>query len=470
MAVTRIWRVRGKAGADKVLDYADNPKRTVAEGNDAKDAAKTAELRDIEISQMVGDEISDVDDVLDYADDEFKTDYHHYTTGINCDRDHAKEEFNLTKMRFNKQGGIVAIHGYQSFEEENLSPDEAHEIGVALAKELWGDRFQVLVATHLNTDHVHNHFVINSVSFLDGRRFHMCTAQYMRMKEASDRLCREHALSIIEDPTGHGVNYYCRMMERDGMPTRYSVARKALDEAISRSVNMEELKYELSTYGLAFQCSPNRKYWTVTVPGWTKPIRTNRLGADYSRERIMERIYENDETVRYRKFQEMYSHHPNNYHLPRRINKINTRTGLEKLYLRVCYELGYLPKYTQDPLKVNALFRDELLKCDVYAQEARLLGKYEIHTKEDLEGFVKVEHARMEVVSEERDELRKVVKRKVPDDEKAKARERITELTSEMKDIRTRLKLCDDIRERSGIMEEKVRELDKEKEREVMRA
>lgn len=469
MAVTRIWRVRAKLSADKVLDYAGNPEKTAEEGNDTNSIEKTDEQRDIEISQMVGDEISDVDDVLNYADDEFKTDYHHYTTGINCDKDHVKEEFNMTKMRFNKQGGIVAIHGYQSFEEENLSPDEAHEIGVALAKELWGDRFQVLVATHLNTDHVHNHFVVNSVSFLDGHRFHMCTAQYMRMKEASDRLCREHALSVIENPQGKAMGYYCWMLERDGMPTRYSVARKALDEAISRSVNMEELKYELSTYGLAFQCSPNRKYWTVTVPGWTKPIRTNRLGPDYSRERIMERIYENDETVRYRKFQEMYSHHPNNYHIPKRINKINARTGLEKLYLRVCYELGYLPKYTQDPLKVHRLFRDEIYRCDMYAHEARLLGKYKIYTKEDLEGFVESEHARMETISNERDELRKVIKRKVPNEEKDRAREEITKLTSEMRDIRTRLKLCDDIRERSGVMDEKVRELDKENEREVVR-
>ena len=136
MAVTRIWRVRAKLSADKVLDYAGNPKKTTEEGNDTNSIEKTDEQRDIEISQMVGDEISDVDDVLNYADDESKTDYHHYTTGINCDKDHVKEEFNLTKMRFNKQGGIVAIHGYQSFEEEDLSPDEAHEIGVALAKEL----------------------------------------------------------------------------------------------------------------------------------------------------------------------------------------------------------------------------------------------------------------------------------------------------------------------------------------------
>ena len=467
MAVTRIWRVRAKANANAVLDYAGNPEKT-AKSDATKE--KTAEERDLELSEMVGDEISDVDSVLNYADDEYKTDYHNYTTGINCDKDNAKEEFTLTKMRFGKPGGIVAIHGYQSFEEEDLSPDEAHQIGVALAKELWGDRFQVLVATHLNTSHIHNHFVINSVSFLDGHRFHMCTDRYMEMKTLSDRLCRDHNLSIVEHPQGKAKGYYCWMLERDGMPTRYSVARQALDEAISRSVNMEELKHEMSVMGYAFQCSPSRKYWTVTVPGWTKPIRTTRLGDDYSRERIMERVYENDETVRYRKFQEMYSHRPNNYHMPRRINKINTRTGLEKLYLRVCYELGYLPKYTQDPLKVNRLFRDEIYKCDLYAREARLLGKYQIFTQEDLDGFIQDKESRMLELVGEREEIRKAIKRKIPDEERTKMRARASELTSELKDIRADLKLCKDIKERSGIMEGKVAELEREQgEREVMR-
>ena len=186
MAVTKIWRVRGNAG--RVIDYASNPEKTIA--------------------TLPEEELAEIADVLEYADDEVKTEHHHYTTGINCDKDSAKEEFSLTKRQFGKQGGIVAIHGYQSFEEENLTPDEAHAIGVALAKELWGDRFQVIVATHLNTDHVHNHFVINSVSFKDGKRFHMCTARYVEMKEASDRLCREHKLSVIEHAQGSGKSYY----------------------------------------------------------------------------------------------------------------------------------------------------------------------------------------------------------------------------------------------------------------------
>ena len=115
MAVTKIWRVRGNAG--RVIDYASNPEKTVA--------------------TLPEEELAEIADVLEYADDEVKTEHHHYTTGINCDKDSAKEEFSLTKRQFGKQGGIVAIHGYQSFEEEELTPDEADAIGVALAKELY---------------------------------------------------------------------------------------------------------------------------------------------------------------------------------------------------------------------------------------------------------------------------------------------------------------------------------------------
>ena len=98
MAVTKIWRVRGSAG--RIIDYASNPEKTALGIDD--------------------EELSGLADVLDYADDEIKTEKHFYTTGINCDREFAKEEFQLTKERFGKQGGIVAIHGYQSFEEEEV--------------------------------------------------------------------------------------------------------------------------------------------------------------------------------------------------------------------------------------------------------------------------------------------------------------------------------------------------------------
>ena len=75
------------------------------------------------------------------------------------------------KKRYGKDEGIMAFHGYQSFAPyDDITPDTAHKMGILLAEELWGDRFQVLVATHLDKEnHLHNHFVVNSVSFIDGR-------------------------------------------------------------------------------------------------------------------------------------------------------------------------------------------------------------------------------------------------------------------------------------------------------------
>lgn len=82
----------------------------------------------------------------------------------------------------------------KSYDRSNV---KAH-IGVALARELWGDRFQVVIATHCNTGHYHNHFVINSVSDVDGKKFYNSPADYRRMREVSDRLCREAKISVIE--------------------------------------------------------------------------------------------------------------------------------------------------------------------------------------------------------------------------------------------------------------------------------
>lgn len=100
-----------------------------------------------------------LEDVIEYAANEDKTEKKFFVSGVNCDRDHARDEFLITKRRFGKEDGIVAYHAYQSFEEQDISPSLAHEIGVAFAKEIWGDRFQVVVATHLNTEHVHNHII-----------------------------------------------------------------------------------------------------------------------------------------------------------------------------------------------------------------------------------------------------------------------------------------------------------------------
>ena len=446
MAVTKIWNIRGRA--DSPLEYITNPEKTQREFTEAEKQALA--------------------DVIAYAADEDKTEQLFYTTGINCSVEFARDQFNATKIRFGKTGGNVAYHAYQSFREGEVTPDEAHEIGVQLAKELWGDRFQMVVATHVNTKCTHNHIVINSVSFRDGLKFHDCNETYRQLREASDRICLERGLSIVENPKGKGVSQYVYKMEKAGMPTRYNVARQAIDEAVSLSLNIEEFKYELRKRGYNYRFDPQRKYWTITPPGGKKSIRIHKLGEDYTRESIERQIYENDPSVRTERLRQHYRQ-PNNYNLRRRIDRIMGRSGLEKLYLRYCYELGYLPKYQQSPTKLHILLKEDLLKCDQYSEQAKLLSRYHVDTEKDLSDLMENIEGRVKELSSDRDEFRRMTRRVIPESEISDAKSKVKELTAEIRELRHELKVCRDIQERSDHVRENLAAIDKERSRERAR-
>ena len=397
-----------------------------------------------------------------------KTQQFYYTSGINCRVECASDQFDTTKLRFGKTGGNVAYHAYQSFKPGEVTPDEAHAIGVQLAEELWGDRFQVVVATHLDRDHIHNHIIINSVSFRDGLKFHECRENTRLLRDTSDRICLEHGLSVIENPKGKRVSSYVYKMEHAGMPTRYNVARQAIDEAVALSLNIEEFKSELRKRGYSYRFDLQRKYWTITPPGWVKPIRIHQRGDDYTRESIERRIYENNPSVRQERLRQHYRI-PNHYSLRRRIDHIMGRSGLEKLYLRYCYELGYLPKYRPDPTKLHILLKEDLLKCDQYSEQAKLLAKYHVNTDEDLSRLMDSIGERMDSLSEERDVKRRVAKRTLPQAEIDKVRDSVRELTTEIRSLRRDLKVCNEIRERSGHVRETLEIVDRDRQREKER-
>ena len=444
--MTKIWNIRGKAGSP--LEYIANPEKTQREFSESERQALA--------------------DVIAYAANEDKTEKLFYTTGINCSVEFARDQFDTTKLRFGKTGGNVAYHAYQSFAPGEVTPDEAHAIGVQLAKELWGDRFQMVVATHTNSHCVHSHIVINSVSFRDGKKFHDCRDTYKQLREMSDRICLEHGLSIVDTPRGRGVSQYVYKMEKAGMPTRYNVARQAIDEAVSLSLNIDEFKSELRRRGYNYRFDPQRKYWTVTPPGWKKSIRIHQLGSDYTRESIERRIYENDPSVRTERIRQSYRI-TNHYNLRRRIDRIMGRTGLEKLFLRYCYELGYLPKYRQNPTRLHIVLKEDLLKCDQYSEQAKLLSKYRVNTDEDLSILMERIDARMKELSSERDELRLTAKRVLPAVETDKAREDAKELTHAIRELRHEAKVCREVQERTGHVRENLEIIDRDRQREKER-
>ena len=446
MAVTKIWSIKGRAGSP--LTYVANPEKTQREFSEPERQALA--------------------DVIAYAANEDKTEKFYYTSGINCYVEFARDQFESVKQRFEKTGDIVAFHAYQSFREGEVTPDVAHAIGVQLAKELWGDRFQMVVATHVNTKCVHNHIVINSVSFRDGLKFNGCKANTRLLRDTSDRICLEHGLSVIKEPKGKRVGTYLYKMEQAGMPTRYNVARQAIDESVALSLTIEEFKSELRTRGYNYRFDPQRKYWTITPPGWKKAIRIHQLGEDYTRESIEQRIYENDPSVRTERLRQNYKI-PNHYNLRRRIDRIMGRSGLEKLYLRYCYELGYLPKYRQNPTKMHILLKEDLLKCEQYSEQAKLLSKYHVNTDEDLSLLMEKIEDKIVKLSADRNELRNVIRRVKPDIDVDEGKAEIAALTSEIKELRHELKVCGQVQERSGHVRENLEIIDKERQAERSR-
>ena len=175
MATTSIWSVKGWLG--KLLIYAENPEKTLNPNFYPR--------KDLSEQERQG-----LDDVIDYAvqqgkttkidtDDENVSVIQRFVSGVNCSASTARDEMIAVKRRFGKENGVVAYHGYQSFAPGEVNPQTAHEIGLKLAQKLWGNGYQVIVATHLDQEsHIHNHFVVNTVSFKDGKRYHRTEKDY----------------------------------------------------------------------------------------------------------------------------------------------------------------------------------------------------------------------------------------------------------------------------------------------------
>lgn len=261
MATTAIWDVTDRL--KRVLDYATNPE-------------KTDERRG---------ENEGLQQVLAYTSADAKTEKQLYVSGINCDPLTAYEQMQRTKRQFQKTDGIVAFHGYQAFAPGETTPEAAHAIGVKLAQELWGERFELVVSTHLDKEHLHNHFVLNSVSFLDGKRYYDNKASYALMRQTSDRLCQEHALSVIEQPEpGKAKHYGEWRAEQESKPTWRGLLREDIDAAIAAAMTMTQFFAILQKQG--YEMKSNVKHLAVRPLSKERFVRLRSLGDDYTEHAI----------------------------------------------------------------------------------------------------------------------------------------------------------------------------------------
>ena len=453
MAVTSIWRVNGWLG--KVVVYVENPDKTTN--------PEFYENRD-----MPERDCQDLDEVISYAVSSHKTqqvneeldNLERFVSGFNCNPSTAREEMMAVKKRFGKEDGTIAYHGYQSFAPGEATPEIAHQIGVELARRLWGERYQVVVATHLDkANHLHNHFVLNTVSFVDGKKYFRSAKDYHDLQATSDALCREYGLSVIEHPQpGKGKHYGEWRAEQEQRPTWRGIVRSDVDEVIRQSMTEQQFFENLHRKGYEVKVG---KDISVRPPGKERFVRLARnFGEGYTLDGIRRRILEQSRAVR-----PLPEPAPKRKHY-RVSGNWQTRkkvTGFRALYFHYCYLLGVFPQQKkQNRKRLHFLLREDLIKLDAITQEARLLAEHRIDTAQQLSSYQGELESRIAAVSDERKQLyRKQRTVAVKSDEAASAEvsTAIAMLSRELSQLRREVKLCSDIAARSGILPERIQKV-----------
>ena len=357
-----------------------------------------------------------------------------FVSGINCMPDTAFLEMTNVKKQFFKTGGIECFHGYQSFVEREVTPEQAHEIGVKLAEELWGDKFQIVVSTHINTDNIHNHFVLNSVSFLDGKRFCNTKKDYALMRKTSDKLCSEYGLSILKQEEKYD-KYATSSLYKELM-------KDSIDYAIASSKNYNEFIKILED--LDYIVTDKNNSLSVRREPYKRNTRIERqFGKHYSKENIYKRILET---------QTSFPYSPEPYLLMNRTRenyeKLNPKKGsLAWLFL---HYIKLLHPHTENVLKTNFTRMTPILlhaikEMNEFSERVRFLCKYNLETDADVMEFKKSAYQRLAPLKSERENLWRKHKRAKTDNDKKVIEEKIVDISKQISPIDEEIGICNNI-------------------------
>ena len=396
-----------------------------------------------------------VDHLINYVLDAEKTEGYLYATGINCTPGSATAEMNATKRLHGKAGGTVAFHAYQSFDSGEIEPDAAHEIGTRLARELWGDRFEVVVTTHVDKGHVHNHFAVNSVSFADGLRFHCNAREYRRLRAKSDRLCAEHGLSVIQDPKHGKAKHHAEWAaEREGKPTWRAIVKQDVDEAVDKAATDKQFYQNLRSIGYEVKLG---KDISVRPPGKERFVRLARnFGDEYTYEGIARRILA-------RKPVRSLIAKAKATAQPRRMPPL-PKGSIAALYRHYLYLFGFYGQ--RDPNKrMHFLLAEDLRRFDDIVREASLLDEHGIATDADLLAHMDGLDGEIKALCIERKAIRAQLRKAGVSKQDASPDPRITQINRQLKTLRREARHCVSIAKRSGVLEQKIAEIERQQEK-----
>lgn len=317
-------------------------------------------------------------DALDYAANRDKTEQSCFESSYACTLETAFADMRQTKERWHKSGGVQGYHLVQSFAAGEVSPELAHQIAKELADRVLGGRYEYVIGTHLNTDHIHSHIVWNSVSWIDGKKYHSNGKSYVtEIRAVSDELCRKYKLSVIDtENSNHVAKPYAEWLaEKNGQPTWRTAIRQDVDAAIQQSLTWRQFLNALERNG--YEVRMGRKYPVLRPPGKERFVRFKTLGKRYTPEAIQTRI------LYPRSYRPYVENPPTIQHGRLRSGKPRRKlTGLRALYYRYLYELGALPRKPSCP---SYAVRQDAYKLDQRIRQMEFLSRNNIDTLTQLE-------------------------------------------------------------------------------------
>lgn len=422
---------------------------------------------DKRVNYAVNGEKTTLDAGITYATNPEKTEQHFFTSALNCEScETAYAEMQVTKRRFGKLGGVVGYHFIQSFAPGEVTPEQAHAIGVVFARRLFGDRYEVVIGTHLDKAHLHNHVVVNSVSFVDGKKYHSSPGSYyFEVRSTSDILCRENDLSTIT-PQGKGKHYAEWKAENTGKPTIRSIIRGDIDSIIEEAYTYETFLMLLRRRGYVVQNRSDRKHVTVLPPGGKRAIRLDSLGDGYTERDIRGRLAAQREGSTLATY--TFTHTGRRYRIKGR-RPIGTQRkikGFQALYLRYLYLLRgtHRKKHFR---RVPFSMRQEVVRLERYDRQFRYLWANGMTTAEDLEQRI----AALEREIYDGEQQRKPLYRERRDAEdeayKTQCSAEIDRQTAALREKRRELALCRRILEDVPLVSRQVQQAEAERREEV---
>lgn len=424
MATTGFWPV--KNSLKDVIEYARNPDKTT-----------NPKYLD-----------NDLQKALAYVKNDDKTDQQLFVSGINCTAKRAYERMTATKKRFGKMGGNVAYHGFQSFKTGEVTPEEAHKIGVETAQRMWGDEYEIVVTTHLNTENLHNHMVLNSVSFKTGRKFENHVSDHYKLREISDEICLEYGVSVLKNATFYNGEKKEYWAHKSGQMTRKDILRRDVDAALNMADTPSMFERQLQIRGYQFIRNGDYAHPSVIVPGWKRAIRLDSLGDSYTKDAIRTTLddhfhqrppqYYPNEKPRYKPLLDL------DWKM-KRLDRMGTLDALIEIFVMLL-ELVLLGEGDNTkPQPLSPEMRMEVAKLNRYTEEIRLLGENDIHSTEELSAFIAGKEAALTDLIGQRNQVSNRIRRPRSDTDILTLKERRHNISAQITKVRKQLKVANNI-------------------------